>query len=131
MSFNAVYDLKIFQGIEHHIIDEILEKCPRKFFEQGKNVMTEGDESNGKCYVIVKGSVSVIQNSQRIDELSGGDIFGEIALMNDEPRSATILPLSEIHTIELSQEDIFTIIENDENNLNKEIMRRMEENLER
>lgn len=51
--------------------------------------------------------------------------------MSDEPRSATIESLTEIEAIEMSSEEIFTIIQNDENVLGKEIMRRMEENLER
>lgn len=131
MSFSSVHTLKIFYGIDTSVIDSIIDKCPRKTFLQGEIIMREGEESNGKCYAIISGQVEVLQNGSPIANLESGDIFGEIALMSDEPRSATVCPLSEIQTIEMSQEEIFTIIENDENNLNKEIMRRMEENLER
>ena len=67
---------------------------------------------------------------EEITVLEKGDIFGEIALLNEEERSANIKALSNLETIVLSQEDIFTMIENDENTINKEIIRRMEENLE-
>ena len=131
MSFSSVHTLKIFYGIDTAIIDSIVEKCTRKSFSEGETILQEGDESNGKCYVIVSGQVEVLQNGNSIAHLESGDIFGEMALMSDEPRSATVHTLSNIETIVMSQEEIFTIIENGENNLNKEIMRRMEENLER
>jgi len=131
MSFSSVHTLKIFYGIDTSVIDSIVEKCSRKTFPQGEIILQEGDESDGKCYVIISGQVEVLQNGSPIAKLESGDIFGEMALMSDEARSATVCTLSDIQAIEMSQEEIFTIIENDENNLNKEIMRRMEENLER
>jgi CRP-like cAMP-binding protein len=131
MSFSRIYGLKIFAGIELSVIDAILAKCPKVFFEAGEIIFQEGEVSDGKCYAIIIGDVSVMNNGHFVSELSSGDIFGEIALMSDERRSATIETLTEIEAIEMSAEEIFTIIENDENVLNKEIMRRMEENMER
>jgi len=58
-------------------------------------------------------------------------MFGEIALLNEEPRSATIVAKTDTTAIVLSQEILFQMIENDDNSINKEVMRRMEENLER
>jgi len=57
-------------------------------------------------------------------------MFGEIALLNEEARTATIIAEEDVETIVLSQDILFTMIENDNNSINKEIMRRMEENLE-
>lgn len=57
-------------------------------------------------------------------------MFGEIALLNEEPRSATIVAQTDVTAIILSQDTLFQMIQNDDNTINKEIMRRMEQNLE-
>ena len=49
----------------------------------------QGDE--GTCwYIIYKGKVEVLVNGSVVCLLSDGDGFGELALINDKPRSATI-----------------------------------------
>lgn len=126
----SVYELQIFSGIERPIVDMIVDDCPREMFKKGEIIMEQGDMPDGKWYIIKSGKVQVSVNDEEITVLEKGDIFGEIALLNEEERSATIKALSNLETIVLSQEDIFTMIENDENTINKEIIRRMEENLE-
>jgi len=80
------------------------------------------DPQDATGYIIEEWSVNVLVNNKHTAKLTAWDIFGEIALLNEEPRSAV--------TILLSQEVLFQMIENDDNSINKEIMRRMEENLE-
>lgn len=126
----SIYNLHIFKGIEESIIDDIIEKCPREFFKKWKVIIQQWEMSNGKGYIIRSGKVKVCINGKQIAELSTGDIFWEIALLNEESRSATIEAIKELETIVVSQEDIINMINSDENNINKEIMRRIEENLE-
>ena len=57
-------------------------------------------------------------------------MFGEIALLNEEQRTATVEALSDVETIVMTQQDILNMLNNDESNINKEIIRRMEMNLE-
>jgi CRP-like cAMP-binding protein len=56
-------------------------------------------------------------------------MFGEIALLNEEERSATVIAETQTTTIILSQEILFKMIEHDDNSINKEIIRRIEENV--
>ncbi|USN59514.1 MAG: cyclic nucleotide-binding domain-containing protein [Candidatus Peribacteria bacterium] len=62
-------------------------------------------------------------------ELHNGDIFGEIALLNEEERSASVEAISDIEVIVLTLDHLIDMINNDENNINKEVMRRIEENI--
>ena len=47
-------------------------------------------------------------------------MFGEFALLNEEPRSATIVAKDDVTTIVISQEILFEMIENNHNSINKE-----------
>lgn len=127
----SVYKLAIFTGIETSIVDMIIENCPTEVFKKWEIIIEQGEAPDGKWYIIKSGKVWVSVDNAEVAQLWAGEIFGEIALLNEEERSATIVALQDVVTIVLSQDDIFTMIENDENNINKEIMRRMEENLER
>ena len=58
-----------------------------------------------------------------------GDIFWEIALLNEEPRTATIIALTDVETIIISIDDIRELISNWNSSINNDIMARIEANL--
>lgn len=126
----SVYKLQIFSGIAPEVVDMIIAECPTELFKKGEVIMNEGDTPDGKWYILKSGKVQVSIGGIEVAVLEKGEIFWEIALLNEEERTATITALKDLETIVLSQQDIFTMIENDENTINKEIMRRMESNLD-
>jgi ATP-binding cassette subfamily B protein len=60
---------------------------------EGREVFHEGDPGE-KFYVIARGTVEMLRKrdgeSRRVETLHDGDFFGEIALLKDQPRNATI-----------------------------------------
>jgi len=125
-----INNLKIFHGIQDEIVDDILSAAQREAFAPWSIIMEQWDHPNGSGYIIEDGSVDVWVNGESVAKLTPWDMFWEIALLNEEPRTATVVAESEVIAIVLSQEILFQMLENDNNSINKEIMRRMEENLE-
>lgn len=82
------------------LADEVV---PRRF-AAGERVITEGDAGN-TFYVIASGSVSVRAGPQEreIAKLGHGQYFGEMSLLTDEPRSASVLAATDALLYEITR----------------------------
>jgi CRP-like cAMP-binding protein len=58
-------------------------------FARGDQVIREGEQSDG-LFVVVDGEVSVSRKNAELARLGAGSHFGEMALLNQRPRSATV-----------------------------------------
>ncbi|MGZ4393807.1 MAG: cyclic nucleotide-binding domain-containing protein [Gaiellaceae bacterium] len=79
--------------------------CSRRELQQVASLADEVDLPVGKqlnregvpgreFFVLVKGSADVTRDGQRIRSLKDGDFFGEIALVTNRPRTATVTTIS-------------------------------------
>ena len=89
---------------DHH--GEVLN---RTVYTKGKTIIEQGD-TGMRAYYIERGSVEVLIKDDtqelKICELTAGDIFGEMSLINKEPRSATIRALSAVTVTVISHDEI-------------------------
>ena len=70
----------------------------------GAAVVREGDPSD-RFYVIVAGRVEVTQGGRHLRVEGPGEFFGEIGLLRDVPRTATVTALEDVETLSLTRED--------------------------
>lgn len=81
----------------------------RKIFKAGETIMRQGE--HGDCaYIIEKGRVEIlIEKSNgsvtRVGTRGAGTIIGEMAVVDNEPRMATIMAMEECHLLEITKED--------------------------
>lgn len=61
-----------------------------EFFPTSKQIVKQG-EVGDKFYIIRAGSVTVIRNDSKVAQLGRGHVFGEIALLKDDFRRATVI----------------------------------------
>ncbi len=127
----SIYKLKIFAGLESNIIDNIIDGCSTKVFHEDEMILLEWEESNWEWYILKEGHVAISIRWQHVAELSTGDIFGEIALLNEEERTATVTAIGEVEVIVLKIDNILEMISSGNTLINKTVMERIEENLER
>jgi len=124
-----IQNLKIFNGIDATVVDEIIQQSQRQNFMPWEIIIQQGDYPNSTGYIIEEGNVDVWVNEDQTAKLDEWEMFWEIALLNEEPRTASIVAKTDVTTIVITQDMLFEMINNDDNSINKEIMRRMEENL--
>ncbi len=72
-------------------------------------VVTEGEEGD-RYYAIAEGTVEVLQGGTRIRTMTRGEGFGEIALLKEVPRTATIRALTDVQLFALEKEPFLEVV---------------------
>ena len=124
-----LYNLEIFKWINNEVIDHILLNCEIRKYNESDTIIKEWNISNWEWYIIKNGKISISIKGSKIAELNAWDIFWEIALLNEEERTASVTAITGLEVIVLSFDNLIEMINNDENKINKTIMNRIEENL--
>ncbi|MDD5198137.1 MAG: cyclic nucleotide-binding domain-containing protein [Candidatus Gracilibacteria bacterium] len=121
--------LSLFEGVDSFLIDSLISQCPMQSFDRGDMILSEGDESNGKAYVIISGEVDIFMGGKKISSLREGTIFGEYALICGDKRSATVRVASPLQCIIFDESDIMRISD-ETNKLGDILTQRITENIE-
>ena len=79
------------------------EAVHREHFEAGETVFANGDFGD-KVYFIVSGGADVEREGEFVAKLHSGDVFGEAALISNQPRNATIRATAPLDTVAVSRE---------------------------
>lgn len=87
---------------------------PRHF--QKNEVVFHRDDAAGHVYLIASGTVKISVQEDSGQEVvvalaRGGDVFGELALFDDGPRSATVTALTETMAFALANRDFTNVLE--------------------
>jgi len=83
---------------------EATERLQRCHFEAGDEVIRQGDEGE-TAYVIESGLLEAIMDGRKVKEFGPGDFFGEIALVSNVKRTATVRCLTPCEMTILSRDD--------------------------
>ncbi len=101
--------LPIFAPLPLAVIELLSTELRPDRFAPGTVVMREGDPGE-EFHVIASGSASVTVRGMPRPPLGSGDCFGEIALLRDVPRTATITAIEELHTFALGREEFLAAV---------------------
>jgi len=85
-----------------HLTDEL--RLPA-----GKKLTWEGDYGH-EFLVLVEGAAEVRHDEDRVATLHDGDFFGEIALVTDEPRTATVVATTPVHVLVMGEREFRTLM---------------------
>ena len=89
-----IQNVPFFKGLKPAELVGFLAKARQTSIKDGQVVFCEGDEQDQAMYTIVKGSIEIAKQladgtTNIVDTLGSGQCFGEMALADKQPRSAT------------------------------------------
>ncbi len=83
---------------------DVTSKLQKLHLEAGDEIIRQGEQGD-TAYIIQTGRVEIIKGGKKVGELGAGDFFGEIALVSDSKRTATVRCLTACELTVLSRED--------------------------
>ena len=101
--------VNLFSKIPESTLLSIATQLREVQYDEGQTIITQGDLGTS-MYILVRGTVEVIIDGHVIATQREIDIFGELAALDPEPRSATIKTTQETLVFEISSTLIYNLI---------------------
>jgi CRP/FNR family transcriptional regulator, cyclic AMP receptor protein len=91
----VLMNVPLFAGLEERDLERLAERFQERTFSEGETVVREGSTGTS-FFVIGEGSATVSVGDEVRDVLGPGDYFGEIALVDEGVRSASIVAATDL-----------------------------------
>jgi hypothetical protein len=108
----------VLAGLPHRVLEDVASRARLERFRDGEAVVREG-EVGDRLYMVKDGEAEVAAGGEgerevAVATLSKHDHFGEIALLRDVPRTATVRARGPLELYSLSREDFQELLERSE-----------------
>lgn len=116
MARNSVFvehlrGIDLFAGLTKKDLERVAAAGTQVNVPSGTAVMKEGQIGH-TALVLLKGSMDVRRNGRKVRDVSIGAILGEMALIDDQPRSATVTCTSDCEVFEIIGGQFRDVIDN-------------------
>lgn len=125
--------IPLFQNIEPSKLKLMAFASERVTFAEGNALFEQGEEGDA-AYIVLDGTADVRVTADgggaiTIAQVASNDIVGEIAILCDVPRTATVVATSELVTLKITKELFFRMVQ-DFPQIGIEVMRVLAHRLE-
>jgi CRP/FNR family transcriptional regulator, cyclic AMP receptor protein len=100
----------IFHGLVPEEVEYILHQGKILHYRAGETVFHQG-QLGTNLFIVLHGQVAIYNKTKLIAELSPGDAFGEMAVLNRKPRNATAAAITESKLFTLDEKQINQLLE--------------------
>ena len=91
-------------------------------------VLTQEGAPGREFFVLLDGTADVMKNGRRVNTLGAGDFFGEIALVSDTPRTATVTATSPVRALVVTDRSFRRLLE-DSPSIQSKVLKALAERL--
>ena len=103
-----------FEELPDNMLDALAQKVRKHILSKDQILFNKGDEGDS-LFAILSGRVKIFTQDNQgrevaLNRVGTGEIIGEMALLDYEPRSASVVALEKTTALELSREDFMGIL---------------------
>ncbi len=102
-------ELPMFRPLAMPAVEQLADRLELQTFDAGEQVVTQGDHGD-RFYVIEEGTARVVRDGAVSRDLVDGDCFGEIALLRDVPRTASVIATTTLRLRSLARDDFLAAV---------------------
>ena len=97
MNYVALKQVKLFSGLQDAELQTIGSRTNTRVFPRNAIIVNEGDQTDS-LYIVISGRVKVFSSDEEgkevvLNTIGPGEYFGEVALLDEQPRSASVIAL--------------------------------------
>jgi len=78
--------------------------------KEGKELTRQGAPGR-EFFVLIEGTADVVKDGTKVNSLEGGDFFGEIALVHQAPRTATVMATSPVRALVITERNFRRLLD--------------------
>jgi CRP-like cAMP-binding protein len=102
--------VKLFHGLRMDVLEGVVAQLRPLDIAPGQDVLTQGVRDHGGWYLVQQGQLEVLIDGFVVNELARGDGFGELALLRDRPRAATVRTRTQASLLTLERDAFLTAV---------------------
>ena len=103
----------LFAGMSKSRLRSLADRAKVVGYGTDRLVLGEGVRGGGSVFVLLEGTARVEIGGRAVGRLGPGDVFGELALLDGRPRSASVVATSDIVTVRLSRTAFLDLVRSD------------------
>ncbi|HEY6584121.1 MAG TPA: MFS transporter [Gaiellaceae bacterium] len=104
-----LHGISIFRPLPAPVLEGLAHAMLPLHVEAGREIVREG-EAGDRFYVIASGEVEVVKDGEVINHEGPGEFFGEISLLRDVPRTATVRARTDVELRALERDDFIAAV---------------------
>jgi CRP-like cAMP-binding protein len=102
----------LFRDCSAEVLDRLAGTTAEFQFAADAPIVQQGQVGNG-LYIVVSGGVSIVAGSDQLARLGPGDFFGELSVIDQQPRTASAYAVGETVCLALASWDLMAVLEQD------------------
>jgi CRP-like cAMP-binding protein len=106
---DLIKHVPLFSGCSKKELGQVARVADEIDFRAGTTLIKEGTAGR-EFFVLVDGSAEIRRRGRKIDSAGPGDFFGEMALLSDQPRNATVVTTSPVDALVVTARNFRALI---------------------
>jgi CRP-like cAMP-binding protein len=114
---NLLATIPLFHGLNNKQLKQLGNRFVPRSYEAGKTIVTQGKGGEGMFVVTAGHAEAVVESTDgtktTVNEFGPKDFFGEVAMLDDGPRTASVMATEATECLALTRSDFIALMKND------------------